>query len=327
MGLSEADMNSIITKWRKASPNIVKMWKDVEIGFKKALRMKTKVKYKKGIEFSYEKGLMFLTLPSGRRLAYVKPKIEFEEAFNRESLTYEGIMQTTGGWGRNYTWGGKLVENCLAKGTLVITERGLVPIEDIKPNDLVWDGWEMVKHEGSICQGTQPVLKVDNFYMTANHAVMTKRGWQFAKYADRYDWDEVSLPDGFTPCREHQARESSISVSETGLEKQVYDIRDCGPRHQFAIWDSVAQKARIVHNCVQATARDCLAEAMLRLEAKGYRIVMHIHDEVVLEMPLGKGSLEEACAIMGEPISWAPGLLLTADGYETDETANYYRKD
>ena len=80
---------------------------------------------------------------------------------------------------------------------------------------------------------------------------------------------------------------------------------------------------KLVENIVQATARDCLAIAMLRLDEAGYKIVMHVHDEVILEMPYGRGSLEEAAGIMGQPIDWAPGLLLRADGYETP----YYRKD
>jgi len=190
MGLTENDMNSIIKRWRLASPNIVKMWGDVETAARNAIRSKLEVKYRHGITFKFEKGLLFIKLPSGRRIAYVKPRIEFEDKFHRESLTYEGVVQATGGWGRNYTWGGKLTENI-----------------------------------------------------------------------------------------------------------------------------------------VQATARDCLGAAMLRLKAAGYQIVMHVHDEVICEMPIGKGSLDEACAIMGEPLSWAKGLLLTADGYETGPEANYYRKD
>ena len=62
---------------------------------------------------------------------------------------------------------------------------------------------------------------------------------------------------------------------------------------------------------------------MLRLDEAGYKIVMHVHDEVILEMPYGQGSLEDAAGIMGQSISWAPGLLLRADGYATP----FYKKD
>lgn len=80
---------------------------------------------------------------------------------------------------------------------------------------------------------------------------------------------------------------------------------------------------KLVENIVQAIARDCLAEGMLRLAADRYRIVMHVHDEVVLEVPKEIDCLETVCSRLGEGITWAPGLLLKADGYETA----YYRKD
>jgi DNA polymerase len=80
---------------------------------------------------------------------------------------------------------------------------------------------------------------------------------------------------------------------------------------------------KIVENLCQAIARDCLAESLVRLEMAGYRTVMHVHDEVVLEVERGVGSAEEVGAIMGQSLDWAPGLPLTADAFETD----YYRKD
>ena len=80
---------------------------------------------------------------------------------------------------------------------------------------------------------------------------------------------------------------------------------------------------KIAENVVQAIARDCLAESLMRLHAAGYRTVMHVHDEVVLEVPIGESSAEQVAQIMGESISWAPGLPLRADAFETD----YYRKD
>ena len=61
---------------------------------------------------------------------------------------------------------------------------------------------------------------------------------------------------------------------------------------------------------------------MLRLNSHGYRIVMHIHDEAVIEAP-ADSSLEDICAVMGQTPEWAKGLLLRADGYVTD----FYRKD
>lgn len=79
---------------------------------------------------------------------------------------------------------------------------------------------------------------------------------------------------------------------------------------------------KLVENIVQAVARDCLAVAMIRLDAAGYEIVFHVHDEVVIEAPDGS-HWQDAADIMGQPIDWAPGLLLRGDGYET----KFYMKD
>ena len=88
-------------------------------------------------------------------------------------------------------------------------------------------------------------------------------------------------------------------------------------------WERVSTwGGKLVENIVQAVARDCLAVAMVRLESAGYNIVFHVHDEVVIEAPDGS-RWQDAAAIMGEPIDWAPGLLLRGDGYET----KFYMKD
>lgn len=91
-------------------------------------------------------------------------------------------------------------------------------------------------------------------------------------------------------------------------------------------WGRVsAWGGKLFENLIQAIARDCLAEAMMALSLKGYRIVMHVHDEVIVEVPKNKAEqrLQEIEDIMGTEISWAPGLYLTADGFISE----YYRKD
>ncbi|SCW85950.1 DNA polymerase, partial [Paenibacillus tianmuensis] len=80
---------------------------------------------------------------------------------------------------------------------------------------------------------------------------------------------------------------------------------------------------RLVENLVQAIARDCLAESLMRLDAEGYKIVMHVHDEAVLDVPIGTGSVEHVTEIMSRSIDWAPGLPLKAAGFECD----FYQKD
>jgi len=80
---------------------------------------------------------------------------------------------------------------------------------------------------------------------------------------------------------------------------------------------------RLVENLVQAIARDCLAESLMRLDAEEYDIVMHVHDEVVLDVPIGTGSVDHVTEIMSRPIDWAPGLPLKAAGFE----CSFYQKD
>lgn len=80
---------------------------------------------------------------------------------------------------------------------------------------------------------------------------------------------------------------------------------------------------KLTENIVQAIARDCLAITLRRLDDIGLKVVMHIHDEVVIDCPMGAISHENACKLMGEPIEWAEGLPLKAAGFE----GQYYMKD
>ena len=79
---------------------------------------------------------------------------------------------------------------------------------------------------------------------------------------------------------------------------------------------------KLVENIVQAYARDCLAVALLRLDKAGYSLCFHVHDEIIAEAPEGS-RWEDMAEIMSQPIPWAPGLLLRADGYDTP----FYMKD
>ena len=79
---------------------------------------------------------------------------------------------------------------------------------------------------------------------------------------------------------------------------------------------------KLVENIVQATARDVLAHSMATLEAAGYPTVMHVHDEVITEVPYGRGSVEELCTLMSQGPKWSKGLPLAAEGFES----TYYKK-
>jgi DNA polymerase len=183
MGVAEEELQGLVTAWRQANLNITKLWWNIDKASLKAVKEKTSVVVGK-IKIHYESGILFITLPSGRKLSYIKPRIE-PNKFGRDAITYEGIGATKK-WERIETYGPKLVENI-----------------------------------------------------------------------------------------------------------------------------------------VQATARDLLAEAMLRVAEKGYEIVIHIHDEVVIEAPMKFGSLKEVCDIMAIAPVWAKDLPLRADGFECE----YYRKD
>ena len=183
MGLEEEELQPLVNQWRASNPHITKFWWDVDAAAVKAVKERTSISYK-NLCFTYRSGILFVTLPSGRNLSYIKPRMT-QNRFGRESLSYEGVGESKK-WMRIETYGPKLVENI-----------------------------------------------------------------------------------------------------------------------------------------VQATARDLLALAMLRLRDAGYEIVMHIHDEAVLEVPDGVSSVDEVCRMMSVAPDWAAGLPLRADGYECP----FYKKD
>ncbi len=108
MGLTEEELQPLVTAWRTANPNITRLWWDIDRAAMKAVREKT-TEQSHGIQFEYRSGFLFITLPSDRRLAYVKPRIG-ENRFGSESVTYEGVGATKK-WERIESYGPKFVEN------------------------------------------------------------------------------------------------------------------------------------------------------------------------------------------------------------------------
>lgn len=125
----------------------------------------------------------------------------------------------------------------------------------------------------------------------------------------------IVLPSGRKLCyikpriQQNKFGRDGLTYEGVGESKKWMRIETYGPK--------------LVENIVQAIARDLLALAMLRLRDAGFEIVMHIHDEVVLEVPIGQSSVEEVCRIMAVAPDWAAGLPLRADGYECE----FYKKD
>lgn len=108
MGLAEEELQPLVDSWRTANPNIVRFWWDVDRAVKKAVKQR-EPSVLRGIRFECRSGMLFITLPSGRRLAYVKPRIG-ENRFGGESVTYEGVGAAKK-WERIESYGPKFVEN------------------------------------------------------------------------------------------------------------------------------------------------------------------------------------------------------------------------
>ncbi|MCT4686060.1 DNA polymerase [Vallitalea sp.] len=128
----------------------------------------------------------------------------------------------------------------------------------------------------------------------------------------------VRLPSG----RDLAYMRASVEIDPTyGSKRIVYEGMDQTSKQ----WKRITTYGgKLTENIIQAIARDCLSETMIRLDKFGYKTVMHVHDEVILDTPYNdEYSMDEVLDIMSEPIEWATGLLLKGDGYETE----YYLKD
>lgn len=127
----------------------------------------------------------------------------------------------------------------------------------------------------------------------------------------------VRLPSGRSLA---YARPSIEEGGRFNKKSLVYYGKD---ENKAAFVKTATYGGKLVENITQAIARDLLAEKMKRLDDEGHKIVFHVHDEVVIETEKATADIEVINKIMAEPISWAPGLPLDADGYQT----NYYKKD
>jgi DNA polymerase len=108
MGLEEDELQPLVLAWRSSNPNIVRLWWDVDRAAMTAVKERTSIETH-GIRFTYQSGMLFITLPSGRKLSYVKPRIG-ENRFGSDCVTYEGIGGTKK-WERINSYGPKLTEN------------------------------------------------------------------------------------------------------------------------------------------------------------------------------------------------------------------------
>ena len=138
----------------------------------------------------------------------------------------------------------------------------------------------------------------------------------------RFRWEKgivwMRLPSGREMAYYH------AEYGESKYQKGKMVISYMGTDQKTRKWTRIETwGGRIFENLVQATARDCLRDTMLRLEEEGWDIRAHVHDEIIAVEPYGGKSVEDMCAVFARPIDWAPGLPLNGDGYETP----YYKKD
>lgn len=125
MGLTEDELQPLVDAWRQSNPNIVSLWWDVDNAVKNAIKMHSSTETH-GIKFTWHSGMLFITLSSGRKLTYIKPRIG-ENKFGGESVTYEGIGSTKK-WERLESYGPKFVENvvqAISRGLLMNAMKNL----------------------------------------------------------------------------------------------------------------------------------------------------------------------------------------------------------
>ena len=216
MGLTETEMQSIVDNWRASSPRIVQLWWDVDRAIKQTLEDGTTHRTH-GLMFSLQKGILFIRLPSGRSLAYVKPRLIDGK------ITYEGVSSNKG-WARLESYGPKFVENCLAEGTQVLTDRGWIEIQNVTTKDALWDGEQWVHHEGLINKGIQEVINIDGVLMTPDHKVLTQEGWKNASSCKGLKRYEAKLPNSDRVRRVE--REKIPMEGKMRLWERVH--HDCG---------------------------------------------------------------------------------------------------
>ncbi|HAP4262116.1 TPA: DNA polymerase, partial [Enterococcus faecalis] len=163
--------------------------------------------------------------------------------------------------------------------------------------------------------------RIKNFWHETQKAVIDclqnggiKKGPRGLKFYKKAGFLFIQLPSG-----------RKLAYAKAHLKEGDYGpaIFYEGQGDKVAFTEQQTYGGKLVENIVQATARDVLAEAMVRLEKAGYPIVFHVHDEAVAEVPEGEKSIEEMNKIMSIVPDWAEGLPLNAEGFET----KYYMKD
>ena len=131
MGLAEEELKPIVNSWRSANRAITKLWWDTDAAARKTIQTKAPAKLPFGMGFYKQGPLLKLRLPNGRELSYVKPRIDEDD-----NITYEGTIQSSGGWGRIESYGPKLVENIIqatARDCLAVAPTRMDSVRSLNP--------------------------------------------------------------------------------------------------------------------------------------------------------------------------------------------------
>lgn len=177
--------------WRMAHPGVVQFWYSIDDAFRAAVANPGE-SFMAGehVAIRYANPWLGIRLPSGRVLTYYQPKIDPDSG----ELSYMGINQFTKRWQRDKTYSGKL---CIAAGTPTLTKRGWIPIEQVAPCDVLWDGEEWAHHDGLVYKGFTEVISAHGVSMTPDHEVLTEKGWVRASQSERYNRATCRVPYGY----------------------------------------------------------------------------------------------------------------------------------
>lgn len=217
-----------------------------------------------------------------------------------------------------FTVSGKLVHNCGYQGGVGAMKQmdssGAIPEEELPGIVARWReaSPNIVRLWGSMEKAAKTAIRDQR---PKSRPVVIAKGVAFYMDGDAL---KMQLPSG----RSLSYWDARVVQKEDGRSHIIYE----GVNQTTKQWNEVeTYGGKLVENCIQAIARDCLAETMKKVSAAGYDIVMHVHDEIVVDCPreAAEKAFEEITSIMGESPVWAPGLVLRGDGYMTD----YYRKD
>lgn len=151
MGMSDEEMQETVDLWRESSPKIVELWRALEkAAIRCVVRRATTTSTLGNVRFDFESGILWMTLPSGRRLAYYGAKYE-ETKFHpdRKSLTYMGVNQMTKRWERVETWGGKITENLVQATARDVLREAMFSLTE--------KGWDIRAHVHDECICTEPI--------------------------------------------------------------------------------------------------------------------------------------------------------------------------